>query len=413
MSGRATSWFAWLLGGLAFAFAITAELLIELNGGEIGSSDTTGAVILALSFAGVGAFVASQRPANPIGWVLLIGGFFNSLNGFSFEYAEYTLLTAPGSGPGGPFFTWLSTWAFALGFAAFPLTLLLFPTGRPPSPRWRPVLWFVVLGVALMVVPMAAAAWPLRGPALANAGMTLEEIVGDLGATLQRVGIAFNLVSLLISAVSVIMRFRRSRGEERQQLKWLVYAGALTFVVTITASPAAPFNVPEAIDLVFGSLALLALPSIPVAVGIAILKHRLYDIDLVINRTLVYGVLTVTLVTVYVSGVVGLQYLFRTLTGQESQLAVVASTLAIAALFGPLRRRIQAFIDRRFYRKKYDASKTLAAFGAKLRDETDLHTLSEDLVGVVRETMQPTHVSLWLRPAHRAESHGRAEEARR
>jgi hypothetical protein len=385
--------------GAALAFSVSALIVVPLNGGEISSSDTLGSVILAVSFSSVGAVIVVKRPENPVGWIFLFGGLCNSLNAFSWEYPRYALIETSSRWPFGPFFAWLSTWIFAPGFvASFPLTLLLFPTGRPPSPRWRPLLWLIAAGLALTVVPMAVAAWPLRGPALVSGNLWTSGAVGSLVVTLQRAGIGVIIVCILASVVSVGLRFRRAAGEERQQLKWLVYAGALTFVLTVTASPAAPFELPGPASGLLSILAPLFLPSIPVAVGIAILRYRLYDIDLVINRTLVYGSLTAALGLVYLGGVVLLQYLFRALAGSESQLAVVASTLVIAALFNPLRRRIQGFIDRGFYRRKYDAAKTLAAFSAKLRDETDLDALSDDLTSVVKETMQPAHVSLWLRP---------------
>jgi len=208
---------------------------------------------------------------------------------------------------------------------------------------------------------------------------------------------------MLASVISLALRFRSAASIERQQIKWLLYAGALTLIMNATIAPAAPFelsdnDLPGVVSALLSLLAYLAVISIPVAVGIAILRHRLYDIDVVINRTLVYGALTLTLAAVYVGSVVSLQYVLRTLTGQESTLAVVASTLAIAAMFNPLRRRVQGLVDRRFYRKKYDAAKTLEAFSARLRDETDLDALNGELVGVVRETMQPAHLSLWLRP---------------
>jgi hypothetical protein len=206
------------------------------------------------------------------------------------------------------------------------------------------------------------------------------------------VGVLLLSLSLVASIVSLILRFRRSRATERQQIKWLLYDAILVgFVV-----PVAVLN--EGESLLVSVVVVSALTSMPVAVGVAILKFRLYDIDLVINRTLVYGSLTATLVALYFGGIVLLQRLFIVLTGEQSTLAVVASTLLIAALFNPLRRHIQGFIDRRFYRSKYDAAKTLETFSAKLRDETDLDALSDDLVGVVRETMQPAHVSLWLQP---------------
>jgi hypothetical protein len=195
---------------------------------------------------------------------------------------------------------------------------------------------------------------------------------------------------VVIGAVaSVVVRFRRSRGIERQQMKWFVYAVAPVLVMPIE----------DYLPGIISSVALGAvLIGLPAAIGVAVLRYRLYDIDVLINRTLVYGSLTALLVTVYVGSIVVLQAVFRSLTGQDSQLTIVASTLAIAALFNPLHRRIQAFVDRRFYRRKYDAAKTVAAFSARLRDETDLAELNEELLAVVRETMQPAHVSLWLRP---------------
>jgi hypothetical protein len=201
------------------------------------------------------------------------------------------------------------------------------------------------------------------------------------------------------AVISLVVRYRRARGDVRQQIKWFASAAALT-VVWLFVFQQSTRGLPEAIVALSG---LLVIASIPIATGIAILRYRLYDIDRIINRTLVYGSLTVTLVALYFGGIVVLQRAFVLLTGQQSTLAVVASTLLIAALFTPLRRRIQGFIDRRFYRRKYDARKTLEAFSTKLRDETDLEALNNDLVGVVRETMQPAHVSLWLRPdpAHR------------
>jgi hypothetical protein len=205
------------------------------------------------------------------------------------------------------------------------------------------------------------------------------------------------LVSVLCSVASLVVRFRRSDGEERQQMKWLTYAAAANFaaLLLVMSLPA-----DSAWYRAVNTLSNLVLAGLPVAVGIAVLRYRLYDIDRIINRTLVYGSLSAILALVYFGGVTATQALFRTLTGQEKlpQIVVVASTLVIAALFTPLRRRIQSFIDRRFYRRKYDARKTLEAFSAKLRDETDLKALNDNLIGVVGETMQPSHVSLWLRP---------------
>jgi hypothetical protein len=222
-----------------------------------------------------------------------------------------------------------------------------------------------------------------------HASHVLQVLVDFIGFPMMLVGLG--------AVISLLVRFRRSRGDERQQIKWFASAAALSLVWIIVFGQASLRVLPEAIVALSS---LLVIPSVPIATGIAILRYRLYDIDLIINRTLVYGSLTVMLALLYFGGVSGIQALFGALTGQEEQpqLAIVVSTLIIAALFNPLRRRIQAFIDRRFYRRKYDARKTLEAFSAKLRDETDLDALSDDLVGVVRETMQPTHVSVWLPP---------------
>jgi len=210
---------------------------------------------------------------------------------------------------------------------------------------------------------------------------------------------------MLVSTLSLLMRYRRSGGEERQQIKWIAFAASvvgLLYLVAMVTSLVFPSGAwfspgsPLWMDLIV-SAALLSFTLVPIAVGLAVLRYRLYDIDRIINRALVYGSLTATLALVYVGSVVGLQAALRAVTGQESTLAVVASTLLIAALFNPLRRRVRGFVDRRFYRRKYDAAKILEAFGSRLREETDLDTLGDDLVGVARRAVQPAHISLWLR----------------
>jgi hypothetical protein len=231
-------------------------------------------------------------------------------------------------------------------------------------------------------------------------GGKAEYIVAPVWAlVIDFVAIPMMLVAGFAAVISQFVRFRRSRGDERQQIKWFASASALTLAF-IFAWEELPNVWGELIEAILALLGILIVPAIPVATGIAILRYRLYDIDLIINRTLVYGSLTALLALIYFGGVAATQEIFRALTGQEAQpqLAIVVSTLVIAALFTPLRRRIQSFIDRRFYRRKYDARKTLEAFSAKLRDETDLEALNNEAVGVIRETMQPSHASLWLRP---------------
>ncbi len=230
---------------------------------------------------------------------------------------------------------------------------------------------------------------------------TVENLfsLGELASVANELTNFTAIPAFLVSIASMISRLRRSRGIERQQLKWVAYAAALTATSFAASFLAGSLSNRRAVSDTFFLLGVVGFASVPVAAGVAILRHRLYDIDVLINRTLVYGALTVSLVLVYLGNVVLLQRIFVTLTAQGSQLAIVASTLAIAALFNPLRRRIQAFIDRRFYRHKYDAAKTLAQFSSRLRDETDLDALNEEMVTVVRETLQPAYVSLWLRSA--------------
>ena len=284
----------------------------------------------------------------------------------------------------------MAHWAFAPGAGLLAtLTLLLFPTGHPPSSRWRWVVWVVGLAITLMVVPMAVATWPSR------ASLPDEGEAVSAAFLLQGIGLLLVGVAMVASLVSLVVRFRRAGGTERQQIKWLAYAGTLTVLVFSGEVLAGGPQRLAGLGVVVGLLLLIVIvPSIPIAVGIAILRYRLYDIDLVINRTLVYGALTVLLGAVYVAGVVGLPRLLP--LAEDNDLVVAGSTLAVAALFSPLRRRVQAFVDRRFYRLRYDAQRTLEAFSARLREEVDLDTLSAELVGVVRHTLQPASVRVWL-----------------
>jgi hypothetical protein len=357
--------------------------------------------VVATSTSLMGAFIASRRPQHPIGWLFLAIGFLGAIDHFCGQYATYALLARSGSLPAGEAAAWVRTWIWFVAYSGIgALLLLVFPDGRLPSRRWRAFAWLVpiVSLVGSTVVAFAPGAVDGLGPVQNPLGIQGLEMAGR-GGTVEAVE-TFLLLPLEVGAVaSLVVRLRRSRGVERQQVKWLAYAmvvtvagGALTYVVYDLV------RVPWWIWWSGFSLLMVGLVGQPVAVGVAVFRYRLYDVDLLINRTLVYGVLTAILVTFYVGGVVFLQYAFRAVAGQGSTLAIVASTLAIAALFTPLRRGIQAFIDRRFYRKKYDARKTLEGFSATLRDETNLEALNEQLVGVVRETMQPAHVSLWLRP---------------
>ncbi len=415
MRGRVAGWIAWSVSGVSVACAALGVFFLVLNGVGVRTQEfdySASGAVLSVSFSTIGGLIASRRPENPIGWIFLAVGLSQGFDTFDTQYGRYALATNPGSLPGGPLMVWLASWTYVpgLGLAAT-LTLLLFPTGRLPSPRWRWVSWVVAAAIALMVVPTAVILWPLRGRALIS-DMVPAQIAGEV-LWLQGLGLLLVVVCMVASVASLVVRFHRAGGQERQQLKWLTYAGIVSVVTFVTTLFVPQYVWASGIwPMVSFALLFTVYPSIPVAVGVAILKYRLYDIDRLINRTLVYGALTMSLALVYFGSVVLLQGALRALAGQGSQLAVVVSTLAIAALFNPLRRRVQDFVDWRFYRRKYDAEKTLVSFGDRLRDETSLDTLSDDLVEVVRETLQPAHISLWLRPA-RDQKAGKRRDASR
>jgi hypothetical protein len=429
MSVRATSWLAWCLWLLCVAL-ISFALLFYFLASLTPATDTPPTLtalfrIMSLAFPTVGALVASRRPENPIGWIFCGTGLLYGVQAFASGYADYALLERTGSLPGGEFMGWISRW---IGIPVLPLAgallVLLFPNGKLLSRKWQPVVWVAACGSAMLALSAALAPGPLSFQPTFDNPLGLGGAIGKLGPSessplfdqpslakpadtninaggvveiIVRVGFFFVLVSWLFSVAAMIMRMDQAKGAERQQLKWFVYTVALLVVGFLAAL------------LGFGqhsvawNMGIAAFNFLPIAAGIAILRYRLYDIDVVINRTLVYGVLTAALALVYVGSIVLLQGLFRALTGETSQLAVVASTLAIAALFVPLRQRVQAFIDRRFYRRKYDVAKTLQAFNTRLRDDVDLDNVADDLVEVVKETMQPAHVTLWLRPPERKE----------
>ena len=400
---RAASWLAWslvalsvalLVGGIALA-RTTRAIVPELTYGSQAELDSAVlSLATVLTFSVVGAVVASRHPRNAIGWIFCSIGLEVGIQALAAGYAEYWL--ASGSGPRslGETAAWLATWLW-IPVVAVPTSflLLLFPDGRLPSPRWRPVAWCAGLGITGLVAGYALTAGPLEDfPQIVNP-YGFDSLILDAVAL---TGVILALASMVASAVSLIVRMRRAGRAERQQIKWLAYGGAVVVGAVFASGVFATIWSPD-VGIALISLSLLG---VPIFTGVAIARYRLYDIDIVINRTLVYGALTAALVAVYFGGVATLQAIFRALTGQEqqSQLAIVVSTLAIAALFGPLRRRVQALVDRRFYRSKYDAAKTLDAFSVRLRDETQLDTLSKDLVGVVTRTVQPAHASLWLRP---------------
>ncbi len=401
MRSRAASWLAWSLWAISLVLIAFGGLLdfltppLQMRGNSPpGSAILFGALLLA--FPTVGALVASRRPENPIGWIFCCGGLVNVVQDFALRYADYTLYAQHGVLPGGRYMAWISSWVGSPSLMLLAVLLfLLFPNGRLPSRRWRAVVWMAVGGSAIVALAVALRPGALDTHSIANP-LGIGGSIGGVLRVLGSVGGALIVVSLLASVTSLIVRLRGARGDERQQLKWFVYAAAL-MVCGIAGSLV--FSTGRASSIAFFMI-LLGFMSLPICTGIAILRYRLYEIDIIINRTLVYGALTGILALMYLGGVTATQTLFRVLTGQEQQpqLAIVVSTLVIAALFNPLRRSIQSFVDRRFYRNKYDARKTLEAFSTRLRDETDLGRLGDEMVGVVRETIQPAHVGLWLRP---------------
>ena len=361
ISTRAAAWLAWSLCALCVALAGACLIFNLLNGHtlyEMVLTDCCPTTVILLtqmvSFSVVGALIASHRPENPIGWLFCAAALFYGIEIAGEEYAIYALFTNPDSLPLGAELAWLTEWIWAPGFGIILVFLpLLFPDGHLPSRRWRGVGWLGGLSIGLICVLTSIVFWPERGPALLQQlggfGGQVEEwrsAVSDWGL---RLGGPMLLVAGLGAVISLFVRFRRARGDERQQIKWFASAAALTLAWIIVAE--------QQSGVIVALTGLLVIASIPIATGIAILRYRLYDIDVIVNRTLVYGSLTLSLVALYIGSVVSLQYVFRTLTGGGSQLAIVASTLVIAALFNSLRRRIQAFIDRRFYRRKYNAGR--------------------------------------------------------
>src|SRR5215210_450417 len=397
MSKRTAYWLAWSMCALSLALTTLSLLLLLVQTlsypGVLIFDHWLDGTLLAINFSTVGAVIASRSlPNNPIGWLFCTTGLVYAVDNFSAQYAIYTLLATPGSLPAGYAAAWIFSWLPIpqLGLAAF--VLLLFPNGRLPSRRWRWFFWLSLLLISVGTIWQMVAPGPL---------FYLGGIYNPLGVeglpNLRRLIQTLLYALILVSVASLFVRRVRARGVERQQLKWFTYSTTLAVIGLILT-----FSISELTGSVWLGWAgyvvlLVGLIGLPISMGIAITRYRLYEIDLIINRTLVYGLLTAILVLFYFGSVTLLQYLFSLLTGQGNTLAIVASTLVIAALFNPLRRRIQSFIDRRFYRRKYDAAMILEAFGTKLRDQTDLEKLCEDLAEVVDETMQPAHVSVILR----------------
>jgi hypothetical protein len=363
---------ALIAGGLALAYVDRHLVPASLTGWTF--SNVSGQVVNA-AVPLVGFVLTSRLPANRIGWLFLVAGLALGLSGFSSQYAQHALVAARGSLPAGPVFAWLYNWSWVIQTAMLAFLFLLFPTGRLRSRRWRPAAWFVGGAFALMgVVALVSATrfWsdPFSSQAQSTAAPTAYLVLLP--------------AALLVSVAAVVVRFAGSSGEERLQLKWFV-AAALVLVATFIASF---FWYSAAVNVLLN----LAFACLWTAIAIAVLKYRLYEIDRIISRTLAYAIVTGLLVGVYAGLVLLATQVFRF----HTPVAVAASTLAAAALFNPLRRRVQQVVDRRFNRARYDADQTLAAFASRLKDTVDLHSVRDDLTTVVAQALEPAHVSVWI-----------------
>jgi hypothetical protein len=378
---RAAVRLAWGLWGLAVgligaALAVNAALVVRAWEGAL--------AVLSLVFITVGAYLGGRRPGNAVGWLLLGWGVVMAFGSFTGAYVDRGVVRDPGSLPGPEWAAWAEGVVWHPAFALLAFLLLLFPHGRLPSRRWRPFAWLAVavyasLSLSAALSPKAVRLYypevtpPVNLPVAPVADTAFDWLLGG------------QLLVLFTALASLVLRLRRAPGEERQQVKWFVYT-VVTVVVAFVAT-----------TLALGAGYLFPLFGlVPVAVAIAVFKYRLYEIDRLINRTLVYALLTALLVGVYAGLVFLLGRLLDPATG-DSALAVAASTLAVAALFQPARRRLQELVDRRFNRRRYDAALTVERFSGRLRDQVDLDTLSAELLTVVDQTVQPASASLWLR----------------
>ncbi|HEY8730685.1 MAG TPA: hypothetical protein VIN69_01755 [Candidatus Limnocylindria bacterium] len=395
MSARIASPLAgsvWLLV-LAFVGVFLGYGITHPGGSGSGTSANTVAyVAFLLAFSTVGALVASKRPRNPIGWLLLASVLCYMVGGLGVSLGEPA---AAGSGLSPVLVVeWAGAWAWGVGVGVAVVTLLLFPEGRLPSRRWRPALWLAVAWMLAFVLGTGFGS-PVIGDGPAPNPFAVGGPIGNVLAALQ---VAFPLVPLsaLFAVASVLVRFRHARGAEREQVKWLLYAAALVGVGLLVQIPLSLVLPPADATNATNALLTGTLAALPVAIGIAVLRYRLYDIDVLVRRTVIYGATTLALAAAFFAGVLVVEALLSPFT-RGNELAVAASTLACVALFQPVRRRVQAAVDRRFYRSRYDAALTVDIFSATLRDEVDLDAVRADLVDAVTQTVQPAHASVWLR----------------
>jgi MFS family permease len=381
--GRArTTLVAWAMGALSTGLALAAVFLAGRNGEtlpELVFNHHAIGIVTAIGLSVLGALIASRQPHNPTGWLMCVAALF--LGVFSFTQ-QYATLAVAESLPGVGLASWLASWTNLPGIAiTITFVFLLFPDGRLPSRRWRPVAWLMAAAAVVPAAVMAVRAWPVRGPALVTQSFEHPAVVDAFG-----IGFALALTLSVVALAGLIVRFRRSTGTERQQIKWFAY-GAMIGI---------PLGLPAEVPFWGPILELVQPPLMFAGLGIGMFRYRLYDIDRLLNRTLVYGLLTVSLAAAYAAGVLLLGGAVS--GGRSSSLVVAAITLAVAAIFQPLRRAIQRAVDRRFNRRAYDAAATIEAFAVRLRQQVDPDALRADLLALVDQTVQPTQASLWLRP---------------
>jgi hypothetical protein len=388
---------AWLIWGCTLAVVLAALVLLALGAGHSTPADAFGLngygglafALASLAFATVGALLVARVPGNAIGPIFCLTGAILGVGDFVFQYADHALFISSGL-PGGEAAAWLQNFGLPPSFGLLGVALLLFPDGRLPSRRWRPALWLAIAGIGLNAIGYALRPGPLDEPFASVSNPLGIGGTFELMDALSGFGWMFMGASVALAAVASSIRLRRSHGLERAQLKWLALAAAITGVAVVS-DVVSYFVSADGINELRNAVLGLGFALFPVATGAAILRYRLFDIDVVINRALVYGALTATLAATYL----GLVLLVGLAVGR-SGFAVAASTLAVAALFRPARARIQDAVDRRFYRHRYDAAQALEAFGTRLRDEVDLEAVGSELRAAVRDTLQPAHLTLWL-----------------
>jgi hypothetical protein len=411
-SARPAIWARWRsdAGGTGHAGVWLAEATLVIYWGLTGASlvlravnDPTADVADELltrlgwgAYPTVGAVIVARRPHNRIGWLCCAVGLLLGPAFFAQDYAWYALVHEQGSLPGGLAMAWVGLWPWYVVLGLLSFVLLLFPSGHLASPRWRPVAWVAAAATACLGLSAAFRPRPLSGKGLE--GLTNPLSIQDAEAIFKVLEAAVLVIGLvtILAVASMVGRFRRAHGDERQQLKWFAAAAALSVLVWVAfIAPQFADRAPVAVRIVIVAIWLMA---IPVAIGVAMLRYRLYDIDRLINRTVVYALLTALLGTIYAGVVLVFGQLFGGAAGNPPSWAVAGATLAVAALFQPARQRIQQAVDRRFNRRRYDLAETIEAFSTRLRDEVDLDTLSTELLAVVEQTMQPSKLSMWLRP---------------